>query len=516
MIIIKITPDETVNLALDTIQKNKQALIFVGSKKSAEKQAEEIAKKCKTQQEELAEKALHALAKPTEQCERLAKCIEKGIAFHHAGLHSKQRELIENHFRSGEIKIICSTPTLAAGLDLPAFRTIIKDVKRYAGKFGMQYIPVLEYLQMAGRAGRPKYDTEGQAICIAKSESEKEELWIRYIEGQPEEIYSKLAVEPVLRTYLLSLIATKVVNTKQEILAFFQETFWAMQYKDMYKLEQIIDRMLHLLVEWDFLKSAKQSKDFVSAHDLKNETYTSTPLGTRVAELYLDPLTAYKLVKAIQKTKKTAHPFALLHLISNTLEMRPLLRTKTREIELIQKEALKYESYLLEKEPSLYDPEYEDFLDSLKTALMLHAWIEEKEEQYLLETYDTRPGETRAKIEIGDWLLYTLSELAKIVEQKELMKEIAKLRIRLKNGVKEELLLLLKLEGIGRVRSRKMFDNRIRTITDVKNADPAILAQLIGKKIAIDIKKQVGEEIDETKILVSEHKRTGQMSLKKY
>src|SRR3989338_11703323 len=112
MIIIKITPDETVNLALDTIQKNKQALIFVGSKKSAEKQAEEIAKKCKTQQEELAEKARHALVKPTEQCERLAKCIEKGIAFHHAGLHSKQRELIENHFRSGEIKIICSTPTL--------------------------------------------------------------------------------------------------------------------------------------------------------------------------------------------------------------------------------------------------------------------------------------------------------------------------------------------------------------------------------------------------------------------
>ena len=103
---------------------------------------------------------------------------------------------------------------------------------------------------MAGRAGRPKFDTEGQAICIAKSESEKDELWLRYIEGEPEEIYSKLAVEPVLRTYLLSLISSKVVSTKEQILAFFQETFWAMQYHDMHKLENIIDKMLHLLTSW--------------------------------------------------------------------------------------------------------------------------------------------------------------------------------------------------------------------------------------------------------------------------
>ena len=70
-------------------------------------------------------KVLKALDNPTKQCKRLALCIAKGIAFHHAGLHSKQRELIEDNFRAGLIKVICSTPTLAFGINMPAFRAVI-------------------------------------------------------------------------------------------------------------------------------------------------------------------------------------------------------------------------------------------------------------------------------------------------------------------------------------------------------------------------------------------------------
>ena len=160
------TGNGALDLALDTLKLGKQALVFVNTKKSAEKTAEDIAKKVKAGSKELielSEKALKALSSPTRQCERLGNCIKKGIAFHHAGLVAKQRELIEDNFRNGNIKIICATPTLAMGIDLPAFRTILKDLKRY-GSRGMAYIPVLEYLQMAGRAGRPKFDKTGEAI----------------------------------------------------------------------------------------------------------------------------------------------------------------------------------------------------------------------------------------------------------------------------------------------------------------------------------------------------------------
>ena len=110
---------------------------------------------------------------------------------------------------------------------MPAFRTIIRDLKRY-GYRGLAWIPILEYHQQAGRAGRPSFDKYGEAICIAASKSEKDNIHEKYIKGEPEEIYSKLAVEPVLRTYLLSLIATDFVKTKQQIFEFFSKTFWAM------------------------------------------------------------------------------------------------------------------------------------------------------------------------------------------------------------------------------------------------------------------------------------------------
>ncbi|MFH2028236.1 MAG: helicase-related protein, partial [Nanoarchaeota archaeon] len=253
MKIKQITDDDSVNLALDTIYMGKQAIVFVNTKKSAEKTAEEIAVKIKDiSLNELSEQAIAALTKPTKQCERLSRVVKKGVAFHHAGLVAKQRELIEDNFRSGKIKIICSTPTLAAGLDLPAFRTILKDLRRF-GHRGLNYIPVLEYLQMAGRAGRPKFDSYGEAICIASSEANKDELVDRYINGEPEEIYSKLAVEPVLRMYVLSLIASEFVNEKKELFDFFSKTFFAHQFEDLEKINLLIEKILGLLEEWEFI-----------------------------------------------------------------------------------------------------------------------------------------------------------------------------------------------------------------------------------------------------------------------
>src|SRR3990167_11283949 len=133
-----------INIALDTLKIGKQALVFVNTKRSAEKTAEEISKKIKSDDDsfkKLADDALSSLSRPTKQCERLAFCLKKGIAFHHAGLTHGQKSIIEDNFRNGAVKIICCTPTLAYGVDLPAFRAIIKDLKRYT-MHGLTWIPV--------------------------------------------------------------------------------------------------------------------------------------------------------------------------------------------------------------------------------------------------------------------------------------------------------------------------------------------------------------------------------------
>ncbi len=507
--------DSTINIALDTIKIGKQALVFANTKRSAEKTAEDISNKIRSENKkllELSEEVLHSLTRPTKQCERLSRCIKKGIAFHHAGLTAKQKELIEENFRHGLIKIICATPTLAMGVSIPAFRTILKDLRRYDQR-GLNYIPVLEYLQMAGRAGRPEFDKEGQAIIVAPTKNEKKKLFERYIKGKPEDIYSKLAVEPVLRTYILSLIASNFVNTRKEVFDFFSKTFWAFQFADTFELNQTVEKMLNLLEEWEFLRGNKE--DFVSADSLDEEKYKATLLGKRVAELYIDPLTAHNFIESLRKaSNRKVASFSFLQMISHSLELRPLLRVKMREYDEIQEELVKYGPFLLEEEPSMYEPEYEDFLNSIKTALFFIEWINEKDEEFLLENYDIRPGEIRVKLSIADWLLYTAEELARIMKFQPLLKELVRLRIRVKNGVREELIPLLRLEQIGRVRARKLYYNKIKTIKDVREADFMKLVQILGRKIALDIKKQVGQDFDKMK--VKEGKRKGQISLEDY
>ena len=518
--------DATLNIALDTIRKSKQALVFCNTKRGAESQAEKIAQKTKIEDriraEELtllAQEILDALQSPTKQCKRLAACIAKGIAFHHSGLASKQRELVETKFRDGTLSIICATPTLAMGMDLPAYRSVIRDLKRFSSgtSWGMADIPVLEYEQMAGRAGRPGKESIGEAICIAQTESEKERIVEHYINGDPEDIYSKLAVEPVLRTYVLSLIASEYIHDTVSLYRFFDDTFYAWQYEDKTALHAILDKMVVLLATWGFVDAPSAARDdFVSASDLHGGTLRATGLGARVAQLYIDPYTAHLLLEALEhgiEEKLLLHDFPLLHLLSTTLEMRPLLGVKQAEIDIVDAKLLEEENKLFVKSPSIYSHEYPEFLQTIKTAVFLQAWIEETGEDVLLEEYNVTPGELQGKRDIADWLLYSLVELAKLKKWHGMIVEFEKMRVRLEYGAKEDLLPLLRLKGIGKIRARKLIHNGIRTLDAVRSAELSTLRQLIGEAVAISIKEQLGEKVQEKDILTKRNKRKGQINI---
>jgi helicase len=518
------------NICLDTLDRKKQALVFVNTKSSAEAEAERIAAKVKVSAddmekfEELSQKILDVLDRPTKQCQRLALCAKKGVAFHHAGLHSQQRELIEDNFRNGTIKIICATPTLAYGLNLPAFRVVVRDLKRFSSPRGMAYIPVLEFLQFCGRAGRPDFNDEyGEAICLAETEGEKEKIFRTYIDGEPEEILSKLAVEPVLRTYVLSLIATDYATTKKGLMDFFKKTFYAHQFGDVKELEEIITRILKALQEWEFLniREVENKEDKKDDRESKEKGKTieleATLLGQRVSQLYLDPYTAHYLITCMRRAEgKIIKDFSFLQMVSYTLELRPLLNVKVSEYEQIEETANLFSSSILSLEPSMFESEYEDYIKSIKTASFFHEWINEVDEELLLEKFNIRPGETRVKLHLADWLLYSSEDMCKLTKMHGLIKEIAKLRMRLAYGAKEELLPLLRLKNIGRIRARKLFNNKIKSIEDVKGADLSLLTQLIGKQVALSIKKQVGEDLREEKVQVKESKRRGQTALGRY
>ncbi len=517
ILIKEITDTPAINIVLDTLERKKQALVFCNTRKSSESTAEKISMQIKENNEELtkiAEQILKVLSAPTKQCQRLALCVKKGIAFHHAGLAAEQRTLIEDNFRKGIIKIICSTPTLAFGINMPAFRAIIKDLKRYGGRWGMEYIPTLEYHQMAGRAGRPDFNDEyGEAICIANNEKEAEEIIERFINAPPEKLFSKLAVEPVLRTYCLSLIATSYCKSKKDLLTFFEKTFYGKQYGDMIRLEQIMSKILGYLEEWEFIK-LKEKNDFMSANEINSDKIEITKLGERVSQLYLDPYTAFHIITALRRaTQKAVSEFSFIQLAASTLELRPLPSVRTSEIEKIEGELADYSSDLITLEPSMFEPEYDEYIKAIKTSLSLIDWMDEKNEEDILEEYNIPPGELHVKRDLADWILFSSEELAQLLGFMSLIKTIRKTRFRLDKGVKEELIPLARIRNIGRIRARLLFRNGIKDIGDIKKTDLGKLSQLIGKKVAESLKKESGQEIEEP---ISKRKRKGQMSIEKY
>ncbi|MHA1278382.1 MAG: DEAD/DEAH box helicase [Candidatus Helarchaeota archaeon] len=109
--------------------------------------------------------------------QRLFFSMQNGVAFHHAGVASVTKKFIEDTFRQGLIKIITCTPTLSAGVNLPAKVVVIKDVGLLRSHL---LIDPNRFHQMCGRAGRPRYDTEGKAIILSTNPGEQNSIQLLY------------------------------------------------------------------------------------------------------------------------------------------------------------------------------------------------------------------------------------------------------------------------------------------------------------------------------------------------
>ena len=494
--------DDLILLVQDTIKRKKQSLIFLSSRRAAESVAEklgnEIGKMIKNKEEleKISRKILNVLTHPTKQCKRLARCVKNGIAFHHAGLAAMQRKIIEDYFRKGLIKIITATPTLAMGVNLPAWRVIIRDVKRYSGSFGYSFISILEIQQMCGRAGRPKYDKEGQAILIAKNEDEIEKLRQRYIISEAEPVLSKLSVEPTLRMHILALIADHTCSSDSELFNFFDKTFFGYQYGSKSEIKRKIDEIIYQLRDFGFVEFSDRSEksfiksSFIPAFNISTEKRLSpTRIGRRVAQLYIDPITAKNIIDRTKRIKKDLGDFALVDIISDSVEMYPPLNVKTKEYEDIESLISKKELY--RELPELWDIEYQQFLESFKLSLLLGDWMNEMGEDKILEKYGIPPGILYQKLRNAEWLLYAAQELAKVMKNRKAASLLNRARMRIRYGVRSELFPLIRIKNIGRVRARLLFDAGVKTVADIKKAPKQKLIKILGNKLTDKILEEV-------------------------
>jgi helicase len=470
----------SVDLAIDSLEGGGQALIFAETRKRAAslaaKSAEGVYRLLDKSTKELAAKASSEILSrgdETELTKTLSQLVAKGVAFHHAGLGPSSREIVEDSFKKGIIKVLAATPTLAAGVNLPARRVVVASILRYDSDYGGSVpISVLEYKQLCGRAGRPKYDTAGEAIIVSESGVNSEELYDHYVLGSPEPLRSQMANDRAIRFHLLSTIATVPGMKKPEIQELFASTLFARQYRSAtveFKVESALDYL-------------EQEGLVIS----KNNRYLATEFGKRTSLLYIDPATAVIFKNALEGVERTdgKHTLGFLHLITNSPDFYPKLSLRKKDYDLVS-------LLIQDRGAELLYPASE--YDCSRSFWALCEWVEETCDKTLSDQTGVEPGDMFRIVEIGVWLTYSLHEVAKLLRREDLLPGLYNLRTRIRYGVKEELLPLVALEGIGRVRARALYGAGFTDVSKIAKAPQSKLAsvQKIGPAVAEKLKGQL-------------------------
>ena len=436
-------------LVRTVIQEGGQALVFVSTRRGSEQGAQALAgtvratldREERAKAEAVAKELAAVSEEETEGVRRLGALLPNGVAFHNASLTNPERRVVEAAFRDRVVKALVATPTLAAGINLPARRVIVRDTTRYDDRLGFQApIPAMEIQQMCGRAGRPRFDRAGEAVLIARRPEEEERLLDEVLSAPPEDVESRLAAEPALRMHLLALVASGEVRTLEELATFFRGTFFG-HTRPVPELDEIV----------------RGVRAFLESHELlrPGEALAATPFGQRTSELYLDPMTAVILRQALERAPIGVRPFALLAAVASTPDLPSLWLRSGEEARLLERYLAEEPELLRKPEEEPFPTDLDSFLAGLKTAEVLEAWIDEVPLVELTERFGIGAGDLRAKIEDAEWLLFGASRLA-VQFQRRAVTSIDALSLRVRYGVAEELLDLVQLRGIGRVRGRAL------------------------------------------------------------
>ncbi len=480
----------TAAIVRDTLAEGGSTLVFVNSRRNAEGAAKRLASVTDEQLTEDERDRLATVASEiretsdTETNAELARAVERGAAFHHAGLSREGRTLVEDAFRDRSIKVVAATPTLAAGVNTPSRRVVVRDWRRYDGSIGgMAPLSVLEIHQMFGRAGRPGRDPYGEALLLANSHDELDELFEKYVWADPEPVRSKLAAEPALRTHVLATVASGVARSREGLLAFLDQTLYATQTSDSDQLEGVTDDCIDYLVANDFLESERGRE---------TRTLEATSLGHTVSRLYLDPMSAAEIVDGLRGASDPT-PLGLYQLVCRTPDMYELYLRSGDEEEYTMV-AYERETEFLGAMPSEFEEaRFEEWLSALKTARLLEDWAEEADEDRITDRYGVGPGDIRGKVDTAEWLLGATERLAGELDL-EIAPAIHTARKRVEHGVGEDLIDLTNVRHVGRKRARRLYDADIETRTDLREADKsAVLGALRGRtKTAERILEQAG------------------------
>lgn len=474
--------DVIVKIVEKAIEDNSQALSFVSTRRFTESLATYVAKKIdkKTTKEQkqkfkqVADKLLEVPKKkgslPTTTCLKLAEAAEKGVVFHHAGLFNEQKEIIEDEFRKGNILMITATPSLMYGVNLPSKYVVIRDHTRWTSN-GPASIPVFDYEQMSGRAGRPQYDDVGYSYLVAKTMDEAFDLEACYVNGEIELTNSKLIDnKDAIYKQIIAQIASSLSKNLDDLNDFFGKTLYGFQMKNNPSMSMFAQDSLN----WE-LESALE---FLLQNGIIRATpegLKTTDFGNLIAKSNYAVETAVK-IKEYVSTMEKLNPAEMIYALAETPDL-PLISFKGRKSKDPVRDKL--------SECGLFAV---DIGNPEATAVSLIEWIDERNEYEIENAYNVYSASTRRSAYEASRLVKFAKNTLEVLGNYSNLKDMDYLSARLYYGVKEDIIpLVVGVKRLGRKRARLL----MKTFGDnLSEASEKELQKVegIGSKLAGKVK----------------------------
>ncbi|XP_020748531.2 helicase POLQ-like isoform X2 [Odocoileus virginianus] len=490
----KMDPDQLVALVTEVIP-NYSCLVFCPTKKNCENVAEMICKSLSKEYLKHKEKEKQEVIKNLKNvsggnlCRVLKHTIPFGVAYHHSGLTSEERKLLEEAYSTGVLCLFTCTSTLAAGVNLPARRVILRAP--YVAK---EFLKRNQYKQMIGRAGRAGIDSVGESILILQ-EKDKHQV-LELISRPLENCYSHLVQEFTkgIQALFLSLIGLKIATNLDDIYRFMSGTFFGVQQKVLLKeksLWEITVESLRYLTEKGLLQ-----KDTVygSEEEFQNNFHI-TKLGRASFKGTIDLAYCDILYRDLKKGLEGLMLESLLHLIYLTTpydmasQCDPDWMVYFRQFNQLSPAEQNVaalvgvsENFIGKKASgqAIRKKVDKNIVNRLYLSFILYTLLKETNIWSVSEKFNVPRGYIQSLLSgaaaFSSCVLHFCEELEEFWVYRALLGELTK---KLTYCVKAELVPLMEVTGVLEGRARQLYNAGYKSLTHLANANPEVLIRTI-------------------------------------
>jgi len=474
-------------------EKGEQTIIFLPDKPATEALAHHLSHALNLPPAAGAIAEMNALEESVSK-DMLITFLSSGVAVHNADLSWEERDIIERYTRKGEIRVLCTTTTLAVGLNLPMKNAIVAPLRwkyfRDTRSLSKERILVSDYENMGGRVARYGFISDfGRAVFVTSSYVDHKFYYDHYVNGRLEEMTPALNRREMDR-HILNLVASEICRDAGEIETFLKSTFtgrtlWNTEMTDA-DYDKVIRETIDLSVKWGLVE--KTAKDRL----------IPTPLGKNTAAKGVALETAVFFIDFLRNADpRNISEIEILTLLAFCGDAVPVyipLKKNERGYGGYQQELRQVIHESMEENKPVFQSVWkitgmlaQEKERAIKKALMMSRWISKAETKEIENSYEVFSGAIKRVGEDFSWLAETLTALARDIQwDPKTIEKISALSQRLIYGVTEKGLALskIRLRGLGRTWISRLVDEGYDTPEAIADLPLTEMERLLPKQLA--------------------------------